>query len=63
MLLKLKWLYWRWALLHARQFRGELERTIASERIRAQNAVEHAEVMERRSEMAIILARADKAPA
>lgn len=59
-LLYLKWLRWKWMLVHARQFRKDLETTIANERVRAQRAVELAELMERRSEMAIVAARADK---
>ncbi len=60
-LLYLNLLRWRWMLAHARQFRSALETTIANERIRARIAVEHAELMERRAEMAIIAARADRA--
>lgn len=58
--LRLKWLYRKWDLAHARQFRSGLEVTIAHERVRAQLAVEHAELMERRAEMEIIAARADE---
>lgn len=60
MLLRLKWFYWRWALVHAKRFRTELETTIRNERGRAQRGVEYAELMERRAELAIIAARADK---
>jgi len=60
MRLYLKHLYWRWMLLHAKQFRAGLEVTIANERVRAQRAVEHAELMARRAELAIIAARADR---
>lgn len=55
----LKRLYWRWMLDHARRFRASLETTIANERIRAQRAVEQAEVELRRAEMAVVAARAD----
>lgn len=62
--LRIKWLYRRWELAHAREFRSGLEITIANERKRAQLAVERAELMERRAEMEIIAARADeRAPA
>lgn len=50
----------KWQLGHAREFRAGLETTIARERVRAQRGVEYAELMERRAEMAIIAARADK---
>ncbi len=59
-LLYLNLLRWRWMLAEARTFRSRLENTIINERIRARIAVEHAEVMERRAEMAIITARADR---
>lgn len=59
LLLQLRWLYWKWALIHARDFRINLENTISSERERARDAVEHAELMERRAELALIAARID----
>lgn len=58
-LLWLKWVHWKWMLMHARRFRHDLETTIANERGRAERAVRHAELMERRAEMAMIAARAD----
>lgn len=58
--LRLKWLYRKWELMHARQFRARLELTITAERERAQRDVERAELMERRAEMAIVEARADR---
>lgn len=59
-LLWLKWMRWRWMLTEARRFRSNLERTIENERVRAERAVRHAELMERRAEIALIAARADR---
>lgn len=50
----------RWEHAHAREFRHGLEQTIARERVRAQNAVEDAEIVERRAYAAIVAARADR---
>ena len=58
--LYLKRLYWRYMLKHAKAFRESLEQTIAHERERAQRAVDHAEVMERRAYAAIVAWRADR---
>lgn len=49
-----------WDLASAREFRSGLETTIAKERIRAKDWVEHAELMERRAYAAIVAARADQ---
>lgn len=55
-LMKLRWLYWSFMLWRARQFRAGLEKTIASERRRAADAVEYAETMAARAKLELNLA-------
>ncbi len=59
LILKLRHLYWRWMLARARDFQYRLENTIANERLRARDDVNHSEIMERRALTDLAHARAD----
>lgn len=57
-LMKLRWYYWRWMLYRAKTFRYELQQTIIREKRRAEDAIDHAEIMEARAKAELTIAEA-----
>ena len=56
----IRWLYWKYQYWHACDFAAGLEKTIASERRKAREAVEHEETMARRTEIEYGISRATR---